>query len=327
MIQRREFITLLGGAAAAWPLAAAAQQPAMPVIGFLNSGTAREWAHLVAAFKEGLNELGFVEGKNVAIEYRWAQGENERLATLAADLAGRQVAVIAAFGPPAALAAKGATTTIPTVFMAGTDPIDLGLVTNFRRPTGNVTGLNVFAEVLTPKRQELLHELVPSAQLVAMLVDPTAAQTRSELPEVQAAADRIGQQVRIFNASSDREIDEALATIVDQRIGGLIVQTDQFFTVRRDQLVLLTTRHAIPTIFGWREFAVAGGLISYGTSLRAAYRQMAIYTGRILKGEKPADLPVQQATAFETVVNLRAAKALGVTIPTAILLRADEVIE
>jgi len=326
-VKRREFITLFGGATAAWPLAARAQQPTMPVIGFLNSGTAREWAHLVAAFKEGLNELGFVEGKNVTIEYRWAQGENERLATLAADLAGRQVAVIAAFGPPAALAAKAATTTIPTVFMAGTDPIDLGLVTNFRRPTGNVTGLNVFAEVLTPKRQELLHELVPSAQLVAMLVDPTAAQTRSELPVVQAAADRIGQQVRIFNASSDREIDAALATIVDQRIGGLIVQTDQFFTVRRDQLVLLTTRHAIPTIFGWREFAVAGGLISYGTSLRAAYRQMAIYTGQILKGGKPADLPVQQATAFETVVNLRAAKALGVTIPTAILLRADEVIE
>jgi ABC-type uncharacterized transport system substrate-binding protein len=325
-MRRREFITLLGGTAA-WPMTVRAQQPALPVIGFLNSGAAREWAHLVAAFKEGLNELGFVEGKNVTIEYRWAHGENERLATLAADLAGRQVAVIAAFGPPAALAAKAATATIPTVFMAGTDPIDLGLVTNFRRPTGNVTGLNVFAEVLTPKRQELLHELVPSAQLVAMLVDPTAAQTRSELPVVQAAADRIGQQVRIFNASSDREIDAALAIIVDQRIGGLIVQTDQFFTVRRDQLVLMTTRHAIPTIFGWREFAVAGGLMSYGTSLRAAYRQIALYTGRILKGEKPSDLPVQQATAFETVVNLRAAKALGVTIPTAILLRADEVIE
>src|SRR6476660_8237357 len=188
MIRRREFITLLGGAAAAGPPAASAQQAAMPVIGFLNSGTAREWAHLVAAFKEGLNELGFVEGKNVGIEYRRAQGENERLPTLAADLAGQQVSVIAAFGPPAALAAKAATTTIPSVFMAGTDPIDLGLVTNFRRPTGNVTGLNVFAEVLTPKRQELLHELVPSAPLVAMLVNSAAAQTRSELPEVQAAA-------------------------------------------------------------------------------------------------------------------------------------------
>jgi putative ABC transport system substrate-binding protein len=325
-VRRREFITLLGGAAAC-PLAARAQQAVMPIVGFLNSGSSAEWAHLVAAFKDGLNELGYVEGRNVAVEYRWAQGENERLPRLAADLVGHQVAVIAAFGPPASLAAKAATATIPIVFMAGTDPIDLGLVTNFRRPTGNVTGLNVFAEVLTPKRQELLHELVPSAPLVAMLVDPTAAQTRSELRDVRAAGDRIGQQVRIFNASSDREIDAALTTIVDERIGGLIVQTDQFFTVRRAQLVLLTTRHAIPTIFGWREFAIAGGLMSYGTSLRAAYRQLAVYTGRILKGEKPADLPVQQATTFETVVNLRAAKALGVTIPTAILLRADEVIE
>jgi putative tryptophan/tyrosine transport system substrate-binding protein len=324
-MKRRAFITLLG--AAAWPLAARAQQPPMPVIGFLNSGSAAEWAHLVAAFKEGLNELGFAEGRNVAVEYRWAQGENERLPRLAADLVGRQVAVIAAFGPPAALAAKAATTTIPIVFIAGTDPIDLGLVTNFRRPTGNVTGLNVFSEVLTPKRQELLHDLVPAAPLVALLVDPTAAQTRSELLGVQAAANKIGQQVRIFNVSNDREIEAAFATIVDQHIGGLIVQTDQFFTVRRDQLVLLTTRHAIPTIFGWREFAMAGGLMSYGTSLRAAYRQLAIYTGRILKGEKPTDLPVQQATTFEMVVNLKAAKALGVTIPTAILLRADEVIE
>jgi len=325
-VKRREFITLLGGGAA-WPLAARAQQVPMPVIGFLNSGAPAEWAPLVVTFKDGLNELGFVEGRNVAVEYRWAQGENERLPRLAADLVGRQVNVIAAFGPPAALAAKAATTTIPIIFMAGTDPIDLGLVTNFRRPTGNLTGLNVFAEVLTPKRQELLHDLVPAVPLVALLVDPTAAQTRSELPGVQAAADKIGQQVRIFNVSNDREIDAAFATIVDQHIGGLIVQTDQFFTVRRDQLVLLTTRHAIPTIFGWREFAVAGGLMSYGTSLRAAYRQLAVYTGRILKGEKPADLPVQQATTFETVVNLKAAKALGVTIPTAILLRADEVIE
>jgi putative ABC transport system substrate-binding protein len=252
-MNRRAFITLLGGAAAAWPLAARAQQLPMPVIGFLNSGSPAEWAPLVAAFKDGLNELGFVEGRNVAVEYRWAQGENERLPGLAADLVRREVAIIAAFGPPAALAAKAATATIPIVFSVGTDPIDLGLVTNFRRPTGNVTGLNVFAEVLTPKRQELLRELVPTAPLVAMLVNPTAAQTRPELRNVQFAADKIGQQVRIFNVS--------------------------------------------------------------------------IYTGRILKGEKPADLPVQQATMFETVVNLKAAKALGVTIPTAILLRADEVIE
>jgi putative tryptophan/tyrosine transport system substrate-binding protein len=321
------FISLLGSAAVIRPLRARAQQPEIPVVGFLNCGSAAEWAHLVAAFKEGLNELGYAEGKNVAVEYRWTQGENDRLPGLAADLVRRQVAVIAAFGPPAALAAKAATATIPIAFIAGTDPIDLGLVTNFRRPTGNVTGLNVFAEVLTPKRQELLHELVPAAPLLAMLVNPSAAQTRSELRDVQAAADKLGQQVRIFNVSTDREIDAAFATMVDQRIGGLLVQSDQFFTVQRDQLVLLTTRHAIPTVFGWREFVTAGGLMSYGTSLRTAYRQLGLYTARILKGEKPADLPVQQATAFETVVNLKAARALGVTIPTGILLRADEVIE
>jgi putative ABC transport system substrate-binding protein len=325
-MKRREFIALLVGATA-WPLAARAQRPTMPVIGFLNSGSAAELAHLVAAFKEGLSEAGYVEGVNVAIDFRWAQGDNDRLPGLATDLVRREVAVIAAFGPPAALAAKAATATIPIVFIGGTDPIDLGLVTSFRRPTGNLTGFNVFSEVLTPKRQELLRELVPTAPLVAMLVTPTAAQTQSELRDVKAAAGKLGQQVRIFNVSSDGEIDAALAAIVDQRIAGLIVQPDQFFTIRREQLVLLTTRHAIPTIFGWREFVVAGGLMSYGTSLRTGYRQVAMYAGRILKGAKPADLPVQQATAFEMVVNLKAAKALGVTIPTGILLRADEVIE
>jgi putative ABC transport system substrate-binding protein len=300
---------------------------AMPVVGFLNGGSATEWAHLVAAFKEGLSEAGYVEGKNVAVEYRWAQGENDRLPGLAADLVHRQVAVIAAFGPPAAAAAKEATAKIPIIFVVGTDPIDLGLVTSFRRPTSNLTGINIFVEVLTPKRQELLHELVPAAPVVAMLVNPTSAQTQSELRSVQAAADRLRQQVRIFNVGSDREIDAAFATIIDQRIGGLLVQPDPLFTGRRDQLVLLTTRHAIPTVFGFREFAMAGGLMSYGTSLRAAYHHVGVYAGRIVKGEKPADLPVQQATAFETVVNLKAAKALGVTIPTGILLRADEVIE
>jgi putative ABC transport system substrate-binding protein len=325
MMRRREFITLLGGAMAS-PLAARAQQT-MPVIGFLNSGSAAEWAHLVAAFKEGLSEAGYFEGRNVAIEFRWAQGDNDRLPDLANDLARREVAVIAAFGPPAALAAKAATAAIPIVFIGGIDPIDLGLVTNFRHPIGNMTGFNLFAEALTPKRQELLHELVPTAPLVAMLVTSTAAQTQYELRDVQAAAGKLGQRVRIFSVSSDGEIDAAFAAIVDQRVGGLIVQPDQFFTVRRDQLVLLTTRHAIPTIFGWREFVVAGGLISYGASLRAGYRQVAMYAGRILKGEKPADLPVQQATAFEMVVNLKAAKVLGVTIPPSILARADEVIE
>jgi ABC-type uncharacterized transport system substrate-binding protein len=243
---RRAFITLLGGAAVAWPLAARAQQPAVPVIGFLNSGSPAGFAHLVAAFKEGLSEAGYVDGRNVAIEFRWAQGENHRLPGLATDLVRREVAVIAAFGPPASLAAKAATASIPIIFMAGTDPIDLGLVTNFRRPTGNVTGLNIFAEVLTPKRQELLHELVPTAALVAMLVTSTAAQTESELRGVEAAAGALGQQVRIFNVSSDDEIDAAFSAIVDQRIGGLIVQPDQFFTVRRDQLVLLTNASCDP---------------------------------------------------------------------------------
>jgi putative ABC transport system substrate-binding protein len=263
----------------------------------------------------------------VVVEYRWAQGENDRLPGLAADLVHRQAAVIAALAPPAVAAAKAATTTIPIIFAVGSDPIDLGLVSSFRRPTSNLTGINIFAEALTPKRQELLHELVPHASLVAMLVNPTSPHTQSELRHVEAAAGRLGQQVRIFNVRTDAEIDAAFTTIIDQRIGGLLVQPDQFFTVRRDQLVLLTTRHAIPAVFGFREFVMAGGLMSHGPSLRAAYRQVAIYAGRILKGEKPADLPVQQATAFETVVNLKAAKALGVTIPTAILLRADEVIE
>lgn len=235
--------------------------------------------------------------------------------------------MIAAFGTPAAAAAKEATATVPVVFSVGTDPIDLGLVTSFRRPTSNLTGINIFADMLTPKRQELLRELAPSASLVAMLINPTSAQTDSELRAVQAASDRLKQQVRIFDVRTDREIEAAFATIIDQRIGGLLVQTDPSLTVRRDQLVLLTTRHAIPAVFGFREFVMAGGLMSYGTSLRAAYRQVGIYVGRILKGEKPANLPVQQATAFEMVVNLKAAKALGVTIPTAILLRADEVIE
>ena len=223
MIRRREFITLLGSAAT-WPLAARAQQAAMPVVGFLNSGSAAEWAHLVDAFKQGLNELGYVESKSVAIEFRWADGENERLAALAADLVSHHVAVIAAFGPPAALAAKAATGTIPIIFQVGSDPIDLGLVTSFRRPTSNLTGINIFAEVLTPKRQELLHEIVPTAPLVAMLVNPTSAQTQSEVRNVQAAADKLGQSVRIFNVTSDEQLDAAFATIIDERIGGLLVQ-------------------------------------------------------------------------------------------------------
>src|SRR5262245_45518497 len=329
--KRREFIALLGGGAlllAAKVKRARGQQPAMPVVGFLNPTSLDSNVDLLRAFRQGLTEAGYVEGENVAIEYRWAENQIDRLPALATDLVRRQVAVIATTGATAAAsAAKAATATIPIVFAVGTDPIDLGLVTNFRRPTSNLTGISTFSGVLTPKRQELLRELVPAAPLVAMLVNPTSAQTESDLRDVQFAADKLRQHVRVFKVITDRDLDAAFASIVDQRIGGLLVQTDQFFTGRRDQLVLLTTRHAIPTVFGYREFVMAGGLMSHGTSLRATYRQVAIYAGRILKGEKPADLPVQQATAFETVVNLKAAKAIGVTIPTSILLRADEVIE
>ena len=327
-MRRRDFITLLGGAAAAWPRMTRAQQPTMPVVGFLHTGSPAEFAHVVAAFKEGLNEAGYADGKNIAIEYRWARGEYDRLPELAADLVRRQVAVIAAVGgTTTALTAKAATAMVPIVFAIGADPVEAGLVASLNRPDSNLTGMSIFSNVLNAKRQELMRELVPTAALVAMLVNPTGATTQSELRDVQAAADKIGQQVRVFNASTNREIDAAIATIVEQRIAGLLVQGEPFFTNRRDQLVLLTTRHAIPTIFAWREFPAAGGLMSYGTILTAAYREVGVYTGRILKGAKPADLPVQQATAFELVINLRAAKALGLTIPTAILLRANEVIE
>jgi putative ABC transport system substrate-binding protein len=326
-VRRREFITLLGGAAT-WPLAAHAQQPTTPVVGFLHTRSPSEFGHVVAAFNAGLNEAGYADGKNITIEYRWAEGQYGRLPELAADLVRRQVAVIAAVGgTTTALVAKAATATIPIVFATGADPVEAGLVASLNRPDSNLTGMGIFSNVLNAKRQELMRELLPTAALVAMLVNPTGATTQSELRDAQTTADKIGQQVRVFNASTDREIDAAFATIVEQRIAGLLVQGEPSFTDRRDQLVLLTTRHAIPTIFAWREFPAAGGLMSYGTSLTAAYRQVGVYAGRILKGAKPADLPVQQATAFELVINLRAAKGLGLTIPTAILLRADEVIE
>jgi putative tryptophan/tyrosine transport system substrate-binding protein len=326
-MRRREFIAGLGSAAA-WPVVARAQQPALPVVGFLNSGTPAEWAHLVAAFNQGLNETGFVGGRNVAIEYRWAQGQYDRLPELAADLVRRQMAVIASTGGVnSTLAVQAATASIPIVFVHGTDPVDDGFVTRLSRPDANLTGINMFSTVLTVKRQELLHQLVPTAPFVAMLVNPTASTTRSEVQTVQGAADKIGQQVRILNVSTDRDIDAAFATIVEQRIGGLMVQSDLFLTSRRDLLVLLTTRHAIPTIFAHREFVTAGGLMSYGTSLTAAYRLAGTYVGRILKGAKAADLPVQQSTTFETVLNLKAAKVLGITFPETLLATADEVIQ
>jgi putative ABC transport system substrate-binding protein len=301
---------------------------APPAVGFLNPGSPAEWADLVAAFKDGLAETGYVEGRNVAIEYRWGGDRYDRLPEMAADLVRHQMAVIfTAGGPSTAFAAKAATSSIPIVFVSGTDPVDTGLVSNLSRPDANLTGVYVLTTLLSAKRQELLHELVPAAETVAMLVNPSSAQSRFELPEVQAAADKIGQRLHILTASTDGEIDAAFATLVEQRIGGLLVQGDVFFTSRRDQLVLMTTRHAIPTIFAWREFVTAGGLMSYGGSLRDGYRLGGTYTARILKGEKLANLPVQQSTKVEFIINLKAAKALGLTVPLSLLTRADEVIE
>jgi putative tryptophan/tyrosine transport system substrate-binding protein len=324
--RRRLLATLM--AAVASPHATRAQQPAMPVIGFLNPGSPTEWAHLVAAFKDGLAEAGYVEPRNVAIEYRWGGGRYDRLPEMAADLVRRQVAVIAtAGGVGTASAAKAATSSIPIVFVSGTDPVDAGLVVSLSRPNANMTGVHVLTVVLSAKRQELLRELVPSAAAVAMLVNPSNPQNRFELPDVEATAAKIGQPVRVMTVSTDAEIDAAFASIVEQRLGGLLVQGDVFFTSRRERLVLLTTRHAIPTIFAWREFVTAGGLMSYGTSITDAYRLAGNYAGRILKGEKPADLPVQQSTKFDFVINLRTAKALGLEIPDKLLALADQVIE
>ena len=326
-MRRREFIAGLGSAAV-WPVAARGQQLAVPVVGFLNPGSPAEWAHLVAAFRDGLADGGYVEGRNVAIEYRWGGDGYDRLPEMAADLVRRQVSIIVtAGGSGTALAAKAATSSIPIVFVSGTDPVDSGLVSNLSRPDANLTGVYVLTTLLSAKRQQMLHELVPSAAVVAMLVNPTNVQQRFELMEMQAAAARIGRHIRILTASSDDEIDVAFATLVEQRIGGLLVQGDVFFTSRRVQLVLMTTRHAIPTIFAWREFVTAGGLMSYGASLQAGYRLGGIYAARILKGVKPADLPVQQATKVELVINLKAARVLGLTIPETLLATADEVIQ
>src|SRR5262249_27300704 len=295
---------------------------------FLNPGSGAEWAHLVAAFKDGLAEAGYIESRNVAIEYRWGGGRYDRMPEMAADLVRRQVAVIAtAGGAVTAYAAQAATSSIPIVFVTGTDPVDAGLVTSLNRPNANLTGVHVLTVLLGAKRQELLHELVPSAATVAMLVNSSNPQTQFELPEVEATAAKIGQPVRVITVRTDAEIDAAFGTIIEQRIGGLLVQGDVFLTSRRERLMLLTTRHAIPTIFAWREFVTAGGLMSYGADLRAAYRLNGIYAGKVLKGSKPADLPVQQATKVELVINLRAAKVLGVSVPPSLLARAEGVIE
>ena len=326
-MRRRDFIKLIGGATAAWPLAARAQQAAMPVIGFLGPTTAQGDAPYVAAFRQGLQQAGYREGQNVAIEYRWAEGQNDRFPAMAADLVRRQVTAIAVLGPPAALAAKAATSTIPIVFVTGRDPVELGLVASLARPGGNLTGVVTLSGELGLKRLELLHELVPTATTLALLVNPTYPNAEALASTLQAEARILGLQLQVLHASTEREIDQVFATLVQLRAGGLVIATDPFFLTRSEQFAALALRHAIPSIFQYRAFATAGGLMSYGTSIEDLNRQAGIYTGRILKGEKPADLPVQQATKVELIINLKTAKALGLTVPLPLLARADEVIE
>jgi len=328
-MRRRQFITLVGGAAAAWPLLAQAQQAALPVIGFLGAGALDNYVLYLAAFRKGLGEIGFVEGQNVAIEYRWAEGQYERMAQLAADLVRRRVAVIAVPGsPPGARAAKAATSTIPIVFSVGDDPVRSGLVASISRPGGNATGINFLTGEVVAKRLALLHELLPDVARVAAFINPADASRAEALrEEVEVAARTVGMRLQILNPSTNREIDAAFAALVRERADALFVGPDAFYNSRRVQLANMAARHGVPTAFAVREYVDAGGLMSYGTSLADMYREVGAYCGRILKGVKPSDLPVLQSTKFELVINAQTARMLGITVPPSLLARADEVIE
>jgi ABC-type uncharacterized transport system substrate-binding protein len=328
MTTRREFITLIGGAAAAWPVAAHAQRPVMPMIGFLSSRSPSESADVVAAFRTGLRESGFVEGQNLAIAFRWAEGRYDRLSGLAADLVGLPVAVLfAAGGSVSAIAAKMATSTIPIVFSAAADPVRLGLVASLNRPGGNLTGMSTFTLEMAGKRLELLKEIMPTAVAAAYLLNPTSASSEIESRQAQTAARALGIELHVLSASTEHDLDARFAALVKLSAAGLVVQADPFFDSQRERLVTLAARHGLSANYPWREYVLAGGLMSYGTSITDSYRQGGLYVGRILKGEKPADLPIMQPTKFHLALNLKTAKALGLTVPPSLLATADEVIE
>ena len=327
MIERREFVSLIGGLAA-WPVAARAQQGAMPVIGFMNTASPGPFANLVAAFRKGLEDTGYVEGRNVMVEYRWAEGRYDRLPAFAAELVARPVTVLVATGgEPAILAAKTATTNIPIVFATGADPVARGFVASFNRPGGNITGATQFTNALSAKRIGLLRELVPNADTIGVLINPSFPASADIVKDAQEAASQIGIRLLLLNAPTESEFEPAFATFVRERVRAVMVGADPFFNSRRDQLVALAARYAVPAIYEWREFAAAGGLMSYGTRLSDAYHQVGVYSGRILKGDKPGDLPVVQASRFEFVINLKTAKALGLKVPPTLPVHADEVIE
>jgi putative ABC transport system substrate-binding protein len=327
MIKRREFITLLGGAGAAWPLAARAQQPAMPVIGYLSSLTQSDSVTFDAAFRRGLSDMGYAEGQRVTVEYRWITDRYDPLPAMAADLVQRQVAVICAFGPPAVLAAKAATATIPIVFVTGADPIRFGFIASFSRPGGNLTGIWLVAPTLAQKRLELLREMVPRAALIALLVNPTSPVAEPQVRDTEAAANVLGVKLTVINAVTEAEFDHVFATLIERRVDALLISADPFFSSRREQLAARAAHHAIPTLYEWREFVEVGGLMSYGIVVRDGYYKGGVYAARVLRGGNPADLPVEQLNKLELVINLKVAKALGIEVPLSLLIRADALIE